>query len=284
MARNNILVLTVNSELESAKALGWNAQTCLEKDYVEDYSDKVVIRWGNSRKQRNKNGGYSEFQNVINPCRAIRLNCDKPRALRKLSKVVNTPKMFTHGMRVPKGVEALYRPIAHTCGEGAQIKTGPFVVGRGFYATAWIKADTEYRAYFCGGKTAMVERIPYLKKGFKDPYPIKSMWSYKKAGHVPPELHEQVLSAAKAIGLEVGCADILFKNGKYYFTELNSAVTVNDSMTALAFYLENLLKKGKYHFTKLNLDITVNDLVIALGFYLKNLPVLIKEKFPKIKV
>jgi hypothetical protein len=57
----NIQVYTINSELKSAKKLGWNTFTYPNR-FVEDFDNTVVIRMGNSELCQSKDGTLKEFK------------------------------------------------------------------------------------------------------------------------------------------------------------------------------------------------------------------------------
>lgn len=237
----NIKLLTINSELKSAKTLGFATITNLPS-CTADYDKDVIIRWGNSQlNQLNQNSwNLRDFKRVINTSNAIALNCDKPKAAQKLGEVVNTPKLFKE--TVPRGVTAVVRPINHSTGYGFSVQKGPYVLSYGFYATEFIETDTEYRVWFAGDKTIHGRRVNLDKKAKKVRYPCRSSWgySYSYDDITPKDLHKQTLLAANKIGLTVGAADVLHKNGKYYFLELNSAASC-DTNRIIKFYKTEIL-------------------------------------------
>jgi hypothetical protein len=243
-------VLTIESERPSALRLGYGEEkTIIEADWVSAYDNSVVIRWGNSKQVWAQSNGREfpapEFKRVINPRAAIRLNCNKPLALKELSQVVNTPRIWFSGEMVPTGVEAVYRADKHAGGEGFNVTTGPFVVREECYATAWIPSNTEFRVWFCGDSTMCGVR--WKRSVCTDKYPCRSLWGYDFKNKVPVALHNATLKAAAAIGLECGAADILYFNNNYYFLELNSAATI-DKLVIEQFYRDRLrrLIKRKY--------------------------------------
>src|ERR1051325_2425403 len=102
-----IKLLTIENELRSAQKLDF--ETFLwEMNPVEKFQEDVIIRWGNGGYCLNKVGHNSDFKNVINSVEAIKLNCNKDKALKKLSEVVDTPKIFTES--VPDKQQVVYRP------------------------------------------------------------------------------------------------------------------------------------------------------------------------------
>lgn len=229
-------VLTIDSEYNSAVRLGFPTYKYIPS-YDENFKDSLVIRWGNSTTPYDKSGKNIEYKNVINPSKAIYLNCHKNKALETLSSVVLTPKIFKN--QVPKGKLAVYRNQEHSSGKSFTVQKGPFKIDEYRYATEFIKTDKEFRVFFCNNKTMMCRRVTYRADRLKEKYPCRSLWTYSFYKKVPKKLHKQVLAAARAIGLQTGGADILYKNRNYYFLELNSACSL-DHKKIISFYKRNL--------------------------------------------
>lgn len=240
----NIKVFTIDSELESAKKLGFETSTYPYR--VEDYDNYIVIRWGFGQEIYNRENKLSDFKRVINPQRSIQLNCRKNVALRVMSRVVNTPRMFVR--RVPRGLY-VYRPTHHTSGQCFAVNTGPFRIRRGFYATEFIRTETEFRVWFCGNATLCAKRVTQSKEKLNQKYKCRSLWAYRFWKKTPKRLAKQVIKAAKEIGLDFGCADILYKKGKYYFVEMNTAPSL-DHRILINFYRTNLKKLIKRKLAK----------------------------------
>jgi len=230
----DVKVLTVKSELESAQRLGFPTFTKVETS-VNNYDNVIIIRWGNSYRYLNNLGKYRDFKNVINPSKAIRLNVQKDKSILEISKVVTTPA--TYFQNVPAGKLVVVRSTEHTGGCNFQVKKGPFVVETGFYAKAYIQTPIEYRVWFCGNNTMAARRVA-LKSNVVGKFPCRSTWGYSYCD-MPKGLDEKTLLAAKSIGLQSGAADVLYKNRKFYFLELNSAPSI-DTVTLERFYRNGL--------------------------------------------
>ncbi len=247
-----ITVYTINSELESAKKLGFETTTCLYGS-TDSFNDRLIIRWGNSYLNNDsKTIKPTEFKNILNFSKNIALNCKKNIALKKLSEVVKTPEIYDK--EVPKNRFAVYRPIWHSNGKDFNVKKGPFKIELDYYATRFIKTNKEYRVFYCsnnGGQFLMCRRVTYRKDRKNERFACRSRWSYDFRKTVPEYLKKNVKLAFDKIGLNYGAADILFLHGKYYFLELNSAP---------------------------NLDVP-----ILIEWFQKNIKELIKEKFPDFK-
>lgn len=233
-----VKILTINSEFRSASKLGFPTFEYLDLD------DDIVIRWGNSYSFALGRRKEKEYSKVINPAKAIILNCHKLNALKKLNEVVSTPKIYTK--RVPGKNLVLVRPVEHSNGTGFCVKRGPFRIDSEHYGTSWIETPEEYRVWFAWNKTLCAKRAQVVKDGdtyVRDPeavtqeYPCRSSWGYIFEEQVPVKLHEDTLKAARQIGLTTGAADILVKDGKFIFLELNSAPTVDDDLIK-NFYVE----------------------------------------------
>jgi len=206
-----VQLLTVNSEFESAKTLGF--PTFVEPDEID--KNDLVIRWG----QGDKYG--PDFKHILNRGKCISFNVRKFSALKELAKVVTVPKIFPN--YVPTGILAVIRPWQHAGGEDFNIQKGPYEIPYGYYGAEWIETDTEYRVWFCCGKLLCAER---LRSADKSVYPNRAEWGYGFVD-VPHLLRKLVAKATKQIGLDIGAADILFKDSVYYFLELNSAPSID---------------------------------------------------------
>lgn len=248
---SNIYVFTCESERASAEKLGFKTFVG-NYHFTEQFKNDICIRWGlgadllSSPKMGSKT---KEFNRVINPAKAIQLNVEKDEALKTMSKVVNTPKIYSG--KVPKNKLAVYRPTSHAGGKGFQVLRGPFEIGPDCYATQYLRTNNEFRVFFCGNKTICAKRVPN-KRYVKSKYVCRSMFAYEFLKKTPKQLHNMTLKAAKSIGLETGASDVLKVGNRYIFLENNSACTL--------------------------------DWEIITKFYKRNLISLIKKKFPKVKL
>ena len=218
-----VKILTCNSEYESACRLGFPTKTHYG-DYAYKSDGDIVIRWGNSVSVFERGGKEVEFQQVINPSKAIKLNCQKHKATKAMALVVNVPTLYEKS--VPKDVLAVIRPIEHSAGVGFSVQKGPLQIQKGTYGTRYLKTDAEYRVWFCGNRTMCGRRVK-MKINETQEFPCRSNWGYEFSDGIAPELHYQTLMVANKIGLETGAADVLFYKRKYYFLELNSAPSVD---------------------------------------------------------
>lgn len=211
-------VLTIDPEYDSAQKLGYETYT--SNGAIEKTQD-VVIRWGN---------GFcpgKDWANVVNKASAIHLNIRKHESLKAMGKVVRTPTIWLK--KIPKDVKAVLRPFEHSAGQHFQIVDGPYNIDPGWYATRYIKTKQEYRVWFAWDRTLCALRTSRTSTA---EFPCRSNWGYRFHRHVASPLHNQTMKAVKAIGLELGAADVLYdpKTRKYYFLELNSAPTLDNDL------------------------------------------------------
>jgi len=226
-----IEILTISSERDSAAKLGWTTHSYFPRDALNRIKKTVFVRWGNSE-QIYKDEELLTLVSLpreINSVKSIRLNCTKPKALKQLSRIVCTPKVFLPEEDIPANVRVVLRPVEHSGGCGFRIVTGPYKISDYMYGTEFLFPTTEYRVWFAGNMTIRAKRVPVSKSQKEEEYPCRSNWGYSFEGGTttPRSLHIATLKAAKCIGLEVGAADVLRYHNHYYFLELNSAPTID---------------------------------------------------------
>lgn len=216
----------------TVKQLGFSTSVRLD-GRVEDYNRDVVIRWGNHSTMFCDNRGRPvEFRNVLNPAKSISLNINKVEAHKVLSQSVRTPKLFTRV--TPAYGLFVVRPRSHQCGIGFRVveaKGKPINLNAWEYATEFFRTEKEFRVWFVGNRTIRARRAPIVeKKQGNEKFPCRSNWGYIFYPHVPETLHNYTIKAARAIGLDIGAADVLLANDKWYFLELNSSPSTDLSI------------------------------------------------------
>ena len=239
-----VKILTIQGDYAFTYRLGYPISPHMG-NYAHRYDNDVIIRWGNSYPLFTKEGEETDFAQVINPAKSIKLNCRKNESIKLLAQVVNIPTLYEK--TVPKEVLAVIRPIFHAAGNGFCVKKGPLKLERGTYGTRFLKTDSEYRVWFCGKRTFCGKREK-IECNKEQEYPCRSEWGYNFYESISSELHHQTLMAAKQIGLECGAADVLYYKKKWYFLELNSGPCV-DHRRVIEFYqksIEELVEK-KFH-------------------------------------
>jgi len=244
------IIWTCKSEKDSALPLSKELEIpCLTHlDHPIDYYDEhgiIILRWGQSATHHYKDFTRGDFANVINCSAAGRLNVQKPLALKAISKVTLTPKLYEK--IIPKGKLAVHRPTTHSKGRDFQVIKGFHRIGFGSYATQLIPNKKEWRIWFCNGKVMGATRVTQNKKRLAEKYPVKSLWNYKFYKRIPKGAIENTLKAAKAIGLDFGAADIIEHRNKFYVLENNTAPAL-DQEPIEKFYkkeLKQIIKKFK---------------------------------------
>lgn len=248
---NNIILLTCESELESAKKLGFETYSYLDNKKVENFLDSVVINWGFGSHWYDKDNKPSYFKNALNDYKPIRLNIQKDKSAAILAKAVRTPKLYKAGQNVPRGKLMVVRPTNHHSGRDFSVKRGPFKVNNGQYAREYIKTKHEYRVLFINGQFLAWKRQTDDKKELKKKFVARSEWGFRYLEKIPKQLKEITIKSYKALNLMFGAFDILMKNGKYYVLEGNTAPTLSDQYLVKMFR-ENLLKLCKKKFKDFN--------------------------------
>lgn len=214
---------------------------------VSKYNASTVLRWGRGGDIFDRYGRAMEFKHVLNPAKAIQLNCQKHLAIREISKVAKTPRIF-NGL-VPARKLGVLRSIQHTNGHGFTVVRGPKRYNtETHYATEFLKTDVEYRVWFCGNSTLCARRV---NKSDKSKYPCRSLYLYRFC-KTPKTLQLTTLKASNIIGLDVGAADVLYHKGVYKILELNSAPSV-DARRIRLFYASALKRLVKRKFPEVKI-------------------------------
>lgn len=246
-----VIILTCNSELESAKKLGYENTVTILNGITDQYKTDLVVRWGNGAEYVNQFGSASEFPNAITNYKNIELNCSKHECSKKLSEVVLTPKLWTKN--IPRGKLAVYRPTAHASGKDFKVVKGSFNIEPNHYATEFIKSDREIRVWYCNGKTMAARRVTKNQKRLSEEFKCRSLWSYKIWKKTPKHLHKKAIKAANHLGFKYGAFDIIIsKDNKYYFLENNTAPSLDHSKI-IKFYqrgLKSIVNKKSKELTK----------------------------------
>ena len=177
-----VIILTVEPEYESARFLGFETYYSMYDKYIEDFNNHIVIRWGHGSPWVYKNGKEGDFKHVINPVSAIQLNIQKDKAIERLRMAVDTPRLFKD--KIPANQLAVYRPTAHTLGNGFTVIKGG-KIENGMYATEWIKTNTELRIFFCGDQTMMARRVSENKNRLNAEFPCRSLQGRPRRRRTP---------------------------------------------------------------------------------------------------
>ena len=232
---SRLLVLTNDSGRPSANSLGFPVYDNYEAEDLFE-PDVCVLRWGSSELAGDGRG--QEYDNVLNPRRAIKKNTDKLRALSALKMAVNVPQTFRE--RITAGVKAIIRPISHSRGEGLFYVTGPARVPADHYGIESIENTREFRVWFTPDDILGAERVPIATSVDRSSMcPNRADWGYSFT-ELSDEFVAEVRRAAAIIGLHVGAADVLkTRDGKRVFLELNSCPSL-DHVRVRTFFINSL--------------------------------------------
>lgn len=232
-----VIVLTCQSEAESAKRLGFTTHTYLYND-IDKLDHDVVIRWGHGVRYRDQMDVMREFKHVINRANDIRLNCNKYLSSKKLARVVPTPKVW---INPPKRKLVVYRPMAHSGGKDFSVKMTPIEQKEGYYATEFVNSDREVRVWYCGNRLLYARRVTKNKTRLQEKFKCRSLWGYEFIDKIPKTLRKYVCKAIKFLGFYSGAFDILYYKGKYLFLENNTAPSL-DHPIVIKFFKEGFAK------------------------------------------
>jgi len=160
----NIIALTIDNERKSVERLGFPTHTWIN-DKADNYNNSIVLRFGNSHLPYDGSHKQVEFRNVVNSANSIKLNCCKAVASYKLSKVINTPKIYIRN--IPANRRVILRPIYHQSG-GADFQIVKYKkktkISNGNYATQFIDSKKEWRVWFVrnGNKINVMGAIDFF--------------------------------------------------------------------------------------------------------------------------
>lgn len=220
----SVVVLTRPENAVSAVRLGY--PVVHDASRIPDGS--VVIRWGDSQSSESRS-----WAAVLNKRSVLQISTDKPAALRSLSRVVSTPRMFHSGDSLPRGKRYVVRPQTHSEGSDFSILEGGERVPSESHATELIENVNEYRVWFVREKYLVAKRVPRRSEGQSETDLCRSKWGYSFRDECFPKLAEEMAKARTAIPLDFGAVDVLWKTGdgdtpgKWYFLEFNSAPSLD---------------------------------------------------------
>ncbi len=241
-------VLTIDSEYDSACRLGFPTHTYLPEKASEQ-DRHIIWRHGNSLYHFDSEGKPTEFKHVINPFTSIRLNVNKPEALKRMGMYVLTPKLYLK--EVPKNKLVVVRPFNHSHGRDFQVKKGPFVVPEQHYATEFIKTRVEYRIWYVKDNFLCAKRVA-PKNHIKQEFECRSEFLYKFC-KMPAKLGRLVRMSAQMLGLESGAADVLRIKRKFFFCEHNSSPSI-DARRIREFYQRHVPNLAREKFPNMEVQ------------------------------
>lgn len=195
--------------------------------------DGPDINWGYPR------GG------AINSDQAIRLASNKRQALQAMIEAgVPTPRLFTNAIVLDTPV--IGRPDSHKAGSGFYFCRTEAGVRRAIRKGAthfleFIPKAREFRVHVAFGRSIKIaEKIgdgnrKSFKRGAEFVYPD---FDHKKS------LRRYAKQAVASLGLDFGAVDILYKDGKYYVLEVNTAPSLTSASDAIDRYVK-AFKEGR---------------------------------------
>lgn len=101
------------------------------------------------------------------------------------------------------------------------------VAGKDYYISEYIKKDEEYRVFVASGRAFMVfKKVPGNKNDVSWGCVEEGALDYVRWSQWPLKVVENAIKAFNVSTLDFGAADIIVKNGKPYFLEINTAPEV----------------------------------------------------------
>lgn len=190
----------------------------------------VIIRWGS---RIPFNGEFVSY----NTAKAIETCTNK-----KLSR----EKFIENGVRCPRLItpqnydeinptKVIARPHSHAKGKNfVVLKSKQAFLNHyrnGWYYSEFIDKDSEFRVHVVLGKVLGVLQKPRPEDGGEawnraingEAFELQEWKTVKK------DIMLQACRAVKALNLDLGAADVLFKDGEAYVVEVNSSPTLNSS-------------------------------------------------------
>jgi len=200
------------------------------------YSGRILERALANVEGEDVNWGYPVIEDAINPSEAIRLASNKRVAL---------TLMAAQGVPVPEfttDLPAVARPDKHFGGSGFFLcQTFDDVLWADEHGAthllAFIEGGREFRVHVAFGKSIKVAEkiggnplIRNFKHGSKFMYPQN--FEHKKT------LRKLAKRAVRVLGLDFGAVDIIWKDGKWYVLEVNTAPSLTSNSDVLDRYIK----------------------------------------------
>jgi hypothetical protein len=214
-----------------------------DKKYLFEYKaaelnldGSILIRWGTREQvQMNNSVVYNKIAGLENATNKL-----KSRQL-FIEKGVSCPKLVTPANFAPADLPVIARPFEHSKGKNfIVLKSKADFVNhyntKKYYYSQFIDKSREFRIHAGHNKAlAVMEKCKPEGTGIAwnraqndvDPF------EYIKWGDVDAQNLKCVIDAAlqaiQAVGLDMGGVDVMYKDGKAYVLEVNTAPTLNTS-------------------------------------------------------
>lgn len=196
-------------------------------------NNSTLIRWG-TRMELPSNNAL-----VYNTCEGIRNASNKARGRDIMYRAgVSVPKAVSPRLIKSRHLPVIARPHVHAQGKNFIVLRTKREYARHYdtsryYYSRYIDKDQEFRVHCAHGKVLRLLEKPRPAEGgmawnhhnVEDPFVI--VRHSQSQPYV--EVMKQALMAVQALGLDFGAADVIFKNGRAYVLEVNTAPSIESS-------------------------------------------------------
>jgi glutathione synthase/RimK-type ligase-like ATP-grasp enzyme len=194
-----------------------------------------LIRWGCTARIRN------DKVKVINKKDAIRETTDKGKFRFKVAKEGLAPKTWLNIFdylaeyeEPNQFVPLIVRPSVHErsenlhfCGKIGELAEVVKKLGNDVYISEYIAKQKEYRVFVANGRAMIVaEKMPKDRKEITWGCVEEGVLEYVPWSEWPNEVVECAIKSFNLSHLDFGAVDIMWKDGKAYFLEVNTAPEV----------------------------------------------------------
>ena len=206
--------------------------------YAEDIPDEtdVIIRWGTTSTipPRVKDGREIMY---FNTAAAIHQAVDKAGLRMKAAQLGLAPRTWWTLEELQKEEEVgdvIVRPRKHERSQDIYLCTNKVEVldaidkcGNAYYISEYVEKDAELRVFVFQGRVLMVfNKIPKDKNAVSWGCVEEGALKYVKWGEWPLEACRVAVRAFNLTDLDFGAVDVIMKDGKAYFLEVNTAPEV----------------------------------------------------------
>lgn len=205
-------------------------------ELVDVNDDDWVIRWGCTARIRN------DKAKVINRKSAIRETMDKGGFRQKVAAIGHAPRtwmdkqdfaydiVFNHEPFVP----VIVRPQAHQrsenlhfCQNTDELVAAVDAIGGPLYISEYIAKDKEYRVFVANGRAMiMAEKVPVDRNAITWGCVEDGELEYIAWSNWLPEVAQCAIESFNLSKLDFAAIDVMWKDGKAYFLEANTAPEV----------------------------------------------------------
>lgn len=211
--------------------------------------DDNIVRWGTTRHIPNG-------PKVLNKVKAMQETSTKGTFRKKVADAGFSMPTWTDLRNYLKDLvtfaPVIVRPIVHQrsenvhlCNTIADVGTATSAVGNEFYISEYIKKDKEFRVFIAQGRPfIVVEKNPADKNAVTWGCVEEGTFEYIAWEDWDVEVVKCAVESFNLSGLDFAAIDIIYKDGKAYFLEANTAPEI------LGYYGQCFAKVFKYMFEK----------------------------------